>query len=206
MRTGILGGTFDPIHIGHLHAGETAFHQAGLDRVLFIPAGRPWQKEGGSVSDPKHRLEMTRLGVDGVTGLEVDDREVLRDGPTYSVDTLLSFPDEEELFLVVGADAAVGIHTWHRAPEVLERAGVLVVPRAGFDSRQVLETIPECLFLDMGILEVSGTEIRSRVRAGEPFRFLVTERVHAYITANDLYRQPSRDDMVEESSPMEESS
>lgn len=206
MRTGILGGTFDPIHIGHLHAGETALYQAGLDRVLFIPAGDPWQKEGRPVSDAKHRLEMTRLAVEGVPGFEVDDREVLRDGPTYTFDTLRSFPDDEELSLVLGADAAMGIHTWHRAPEVLERARVLVVPRAGVDSRQVLESIPDCSFLDMGILEVSGTEIRARATTGEPFRFLVTESVHRYIRAHELYQHPSGDDMVERSPQMEESS
>lgn len=149
---------------------------------------------------------MARLAVDGVAGFEVDDREVLREGPTYTVDTLLSFPDDEQLFLVLGADAAIGIHTWHRAPEVLERATVLVVPRAGVDSRQVLDTIPDCSFLDMGILEVSGTEIRARARAGEPFRFLVTEAVHTYITAGGLYQHLSGDDMVGESPQMEESS
>ncbi len=206
MRTGILGGTFDPIHIGHLHAGETALHQAQLDRVLFMPAGNPWQKAGREVSDAAHRLAMARLAVRSVEGFGVDDRELSRDGPTFTIDTLESFPDDEEIFLILGADAASGLSTWHRADDVLARATVLVVPRAGVDSTEVVDVVPGCLFLDMGVLEVSGTEIRARAAAGEPYRYLVLEAVHDYIEANGLYRQGNKADRVGIEPEAEESS
>lgn len=206
MRTGILGGTFDPIHIAHLHAGETALHQAGLDQVLFIPAGDPWQKLGRRVSTTEHRLEMVRLATVGVDGFQADDREATRDGLTYTVDTLATFPEAEELFLILGADAALHVPTWKRYREVLDRATVLVVPRAGTDSTAVAEILPDSVFLDMAILEVSGTEIRAMARTGSPFRFLVSDVVHRYIVENNLYAEAGRADMVEGPTDMEEPS
>ncbi|MCZ6630015.1 MAG: nicotinate-nucleotide adenylyltransferase [Actinobacteria bacterium] len=206
MRTGILGGTFDPIHIGHLHAGETALHQAGLDQVLFIPAGDPWQKLGRRVSATEHRLEMVRLATVGVDGFRADDREATRDGLTYTVDTLATFPEAEELFLILGADAALHVPTWKRYREVLHRATVLVVPRSGTDSDAVAEILPDSVFLDMPILEVSGSEIRAMARTGSPFRFLVSDVVHRYIVENNLYAEAGRADMVEGPTDMEEPS
>ena len=206
VRTGILGGTFDPIHIGHLHAGETALHQAGLDQVLFIPAGDPWQKLGRRVSATEHRLEMVRLATVGVDGFRADDREATRDGLTYTVDTLATFPEAEELFLILGADAALHVPTWKRYQEVLHRATVLVVPRSGTDSDAVAEILPDSVFLDMAILEVSGTEIRAMARTGSPFRFLVSDVVHRYIVENNLYAEAGRADMVEGPTDMEEPS
>ena len=167
VHTGILGGTFDPIHIAHLHAGETALYQASLDRVLFMPTGEPWQKADRRITGSEHRSAMTRLAIEGVDGFELDDREVRRDGPTYTIDTLLSFPDDEELSLILGADAALGIQTWHRWEEIMERAGLLVVPRPGTDPREVQSVVPDAVFLDMAVLEISGTEIREMVGLGE---------------------------------------
>ncbi len=206
VRTGILGGTFDPIHIGHLHAGETALHQAGLDQVLFIPAGDPWQKLGRRVSATEHRLEMVRLATVGVDGFRADDREATRDGLTYTVDTLATFPEAEELFLILGADAALHVPTWKRYREVLHRATVLVVPRSGTDSDAVAEILPDSVFLDMPILEVSGSEIRAMARTGSPFRFLVSDVVYRYIVENNLYAEAGRADMVEGPTDMEEPS
>jgi len=206
VRTGILGGTFDPIHIAHLHAGETALHQAELDQVLFIPAGDPWQKLGRRVSATKHRLEMVRLATAGVDGFRVDNSETTRDGLTYTVDTLATFPEDEELFLILGADAALRIPTWERHQEVLDRATVLVVPRPGTDSTAVADILPDPVFLDMAVLEVSGTEIRAMVRSCSPFRFLVTNEVHRYIGANNLYAEADGADMVEGPTDMEEPS
>jgi nicotinate-nucleotide adenylyltransferase len=206
VRTGILGGTFDPIHIAHLHAGETALHQAELDQVLFIPAGDPWQKLGRRVSATEHRLEMVRLATAGVDGFRADDRETTRDGLTYTVDTLATFREDEELFLILGADAALRIPTWERHQEVLDRATILVVPRPGTDSTAVADILPDPVFLDMAVLEVSGTEIRAMVRSSSPFRFLVTDEVHRYIGENNLYAEADGADMVEGPTDMEEPS
>lgn len=206
MRTGILGGTFDPIHMAHLHAGETAFYQASLDRVLFVPAGDPWQKSDRALTGAAHRLEMIRLAIAETEGFDIDDRELERAGPTYTIDTLLSFPESEDLSLILGADAALGLPTWHRWEEVVERVSVLVVPRPGTDAREVQSVLPEAVFLDMAVLEISGTEIREMAQIGEPFRFLVPLAVHDYIEALGLYAEPRGDDMVGDSSDQEEGS
>jgi nicotinate-nucleotide adenylyltransferase len=205
VRTGILGGTFDPIHIAHLHAGETALHGAALDRVLFMPAGDPWQKGDRSLTPAARRLEMTRLAIEGVDRFEVDERETRRDGPTYTIDTLHSFPPEEELFLILGADAALGLPTWHEWEAVLERAGILVVPRPGADPGLVAETVPSATMLDMAALDLSSTMIRAMAAEGRPFRFLLPPRVHEYIESTGLYTQRRSGDRVVVSNEQEES-
>lgn len=206
MRTGILGGTFDPIHIAHLHAGETALHQLSLDRVVFTPAGAPWQKAGARITPAADRLEMVRLAIGGVEGFEVDDQEIFRDGPTYTIDTLGSYPADEELFVILGADAASRLHTWRAPDRVLSRATVVVAPRPGTDSTTVSALLADAMFLDMAALEVSGTEIREMARSGVPYRFLVPEPVHDYIGTHGLYPDMSEVNSVGESTDMEESS
>jgi nicotinate-nucleotide adenylyltransferase len=193
VRTGILGGTFDPIHIAHLHAAESARHQLALDRVLIIPAREPWQKSGRSISSSVHRLNMCQAAVRGVPGLVVDDRELDRDGPTYTIETLESFPEEEELFLIVGSDAAAGLETWHRWREILDRAQLAVAPRA----ESATGDFHGAIVIEMGLLQISGTDIRARVRSGRPFRYLVTRAVHDYIVENDLYTETVEDDIVD---------
>jgi nicotinate-nucleotide adenylyltransferase len=153
-----------------------------------------------------HRLEMTRLAIAGVEGFELDDREVRRDGPTYTADTLATFPPDEELFLILGADAASRIRTWDRADQVLARATVLVLPRPGTDSTTVFEVLPDAVFLDMAVLEISGTDIRNLARDGQAFRFLVEGSVHSYIKSNGLYPDRREADRVGEAIEMEESS
>lgn len=185
MRTGILGGTFDPIHIAHLHAAECALDQLGLDRVLIMPAGDPWQKATSPITPAHHRLEMCRLATEGVDGLHVDDRELRREGATYTVDTLATFPDDEELYLVMGSDAAAGIRSWHRWEDVVGRAALVVAPRSGVPDAD--PQIAGTRHLDMGVLEVSATGVRALARGGHPFRYLVTRSVHDYIVSNHLY-------------------
>lgn len=185
VRTGILGGTFDPIHVAHLHTAECALHQAGLDRVLVIPAGDPWQKSGRDVTEGIHRLEMCRLAIEGVDGLEVDLRELDRDGPTYTVETLATFPDDEELFLILGSDSLSGIRTWQRWEEIVDRVTIIEAPRPG-TAPGVGEDLG-AIQLEMGMLEISSTDIRRRIAAGEPYRYLVTGPVYGYIEVTNLY-------------------
>lgn len=187
VRRGILGGTFDPPHMAHLVAGEAAYRQLGLDSVVFLPAGAPWQKAGLDVSAPAHRWAMTCLAVDGVGYFEPDDREVSREGWTYTADTLDTFHPDEDLVLILGADAAAGIPTWHRHPDVLARVTVAVMPRPGVDPAAVEDAIGPHAVLDTPELPISGTMIRQRRRAGLAIRFLVPEAVLAYIEAHDLY-------------------
>lgn len=195
MRTGILGGTFDPIHIAHLHAAETALF-AGLDRILFMPVGDPWQKDEREISPKEHRIQMVRLAISDIDGFELDLRETERAGPTYTIDTLLSFPDSEELFMILGADAAAGIRSWHRWEEVVDRSRVAVVPRPGTPASAVTQALPGALRLEMAALDISSTMIRAMAREGRPFRFLVPEGVVDYVAANNLYAQPETGDMV----------
>jgi nicotinate-nucleotide adenylyltransferase len=187
VRTGILGGTFDPIHVAHLHTAECALHQAGLDRVLIVPAGDPWQKSGRDVTPGKHRLEMCRLAIAMADGLEVDLRELDRDGPTYTIETLGTFPEDEELFLILGSDSLASIETWHRWQEVLERVTLVEAPRASI-ATDVGDRLG-ALRLDMGPLAISSTDIRRRIAAGKPYRYLVTDPVYGYIEATNLYAE-----------------
>ena len=186
----IFGGTFDPLHFAHLAAGETAHDQLDVDTVCFIPAGRPWQKAGTDVSGAHHRLRMTELAVEGIEYFTVDDREVHRDGWTVTIDTVESF-DEDRIVLIVGADAARGIPTWHRSNELLDRVQIAVVPRPGIERLDVESAVQrEIAWLDMPPIDLSGTMLRRHVSEGRSIRFLVPERVLAYVTDHNLYRKP----------------
>lgn len=189
VRIGLLGGTFDPPHLAHLHMGEAAFRQLGLEFVVFMPAGAPWQKAGHRKSEAGHRWEMTRLAVAGIDYFVADDREVHRDGWTYTADTLGTFADGVDITLILGADAALNLPTWERAEEVLDRVELAVAPRPGTEVRPVeREAGGRLTWLDMAPLALSGTLVRSRVADGKPTRFLVPDPVWRYFTDQDLYR------------------
>lgn len=188
VRRGILGGTFDPPHVAHLVAGEVAYRELGLDVVTFVPAGAPWQKAQRRVSDAEHRWEMTCRAVRGVPYFEADERELGRAGWTYTADTLSEFSDDEELVLILGADAASGIRTWQRWEYVLERAHVAVAPRPGVARQRVEEAVKvPFTWLDMPSLSLSGTLIRTRVRGGKTIRFMVPEAVWRYVEDQRIY-------------------
>lgn len=187
VRSGLLGGTFDPPHIAHLLAGEVAYRQLGLDRVIYLPAGSPWQKADRKVSPAEHRWRMTEIATAGVSYFVPDDREVHRDGLTYTVDTLGTFDRSEEIVLILGADAARGLPTWERAEDVLERVRVAVLPRPGTERSEVESAIGAATWLDMPALPVSGTMIRERFTAGTGVRFLVPDAVYEYMIDSRLY-------------------
>ncbi|HZJ48978.1 MAG TPA: nicotinate-nucleotide adenylyltransferase [Acidimicrobiia bacterium] len=188
MRRGLLGGTFDPPHLAHLVAGEVAYRDLALDVVTFIPAGYPWQKADGRVTSPEDRWQMTSLAVEGVSYFEADDREVRRGGWTFTFDTLAEYPEEEELILILGSDAAKGITTWHRWEEVLDRADLAVAPRPGSSREDVEQAVPRPFtWLDMPTLDVSGTMLRDRAGSGLSIRFMVRENVWQYIGRQGLY-------------------
>jgi nicotinate-nucleotide adenylyltransferase len=188
VRTGILGGTFDPIHIAHLHTAESALHQLRLDRLLIVPAGDPWQKSGRDVTPGKHRLELCRRATAQADRIEVDTRELERDGPTYTVETLATFPDDEELFLILGSDSLARIETWNSWQEVVDRVTLVEAPRPG--TPRGAGAAHGAVLLEMGLLDVSSTDIRARIAAGGPYRYLVTEPVYHYIEAASPYAEP----------------
>ena len=168
-------------------AGEAARNLLELDVVTFITAGDPYQKAGNPISDKVHRWEITRRGISGVDYFESDDREVLRDGPSYMVDTLTSFPDDDQIFLILGADAAAGLPTWHRREEVVDRATVAVISRPGVAEEEVAATGVPYLWLDTPGIPISSTMLRARVAAGRSLRFFVPESVWDYIQEQGLY-------------------
>lgn len=168
-------------------AGEAARNLLELDVVTFITAGDPYQKAGDPISSRHHRWEMTKLGIDGVEYFEADDREVTRDGPSYMVDTLATFPDDAEIYLILGADAAAGLPTWHRWEQVVERATVAVISRPGVAEEEVAATGVPYLWLDTPGIPISSTMLRARVAAGRSLRFFVPELVWEYVQREGLY-------------------
>ena len=190
-RIGLFGGTFDPPHLGHLGAALAARDQLQLDMVLFVVANDPWQKTGAGleVTIAKHRLEMTELVVSEFEGLEVDDSEIRRGGPTYTSVTLKEmkalFP-EAELFLLVGGDVARELNTWKDSDYIQENAVMVVVDRPGYDGA----TPPSGWNFERVVAEtpdVAGTEIRLLSSEGAEVRTMVSEAVKSYIDQHGLY-------------------
>jgi nicotinate-nucleotide adenylyltransferase len=184
---GILGGTFDPPHIGHLAVANAALEQLDVEVVRLIPAGDPWQKRDEQVTDARHRLAMTRLAASEDPRFVVDDLEIRRSGPSYMVDTI------EQLggpcTLILGADAARNLLTWHRAATLLEMVEVAVVPRPGVGFSDVCDALGRPVIeLSMPTIDLSGTQIRSHISRGHSPRFLVPDAVCDYIASNGLYR------------------
>lgn len=186
MRRAIIGGTFDPPHIAHLVAAETAFHQLDLGEVRFVPAGSPWQKADRDVTAAMHRWEMTRRAVQGVDYFAADDIEVRRSGWSFTIDTLNALPFED-IVLILGADAAANLPSWQSYEQVRALATIAVAPRPGTDRDHVERVLPDAIWLDMPLLDLSGTDVRERAKAGRSIRFLVREPVHDYIEEHDLY-------------------
>jgi nicotinate-nucleotide adenylyltransferase len=188
MTVAILGGTFDPPHVGHLVAGEAALQLPGCERVLFVPAGDPYRKAPGpgerGPTSTRHRVEMTRLAVIDNPGFAVDQREVERTGPTYTVDTLIGLAAQgvERPYLILGADALADMPQWHEPGRIEAMARIVIAPRPGYE-------VADCPYvvLDMPPLAVSSTDIRRRVAAGRSVRYLVPPPVAAYIREHGLY-------------------
>jgi len=196
VRVGILGGTFNPPHLGHLVCAQEAYLQLGLDRVMLIPARIPPHKPVEDEPGPEHRLELCRLAVEGDERFSVSDLETFRPGPSFTVDTLQELhatePDNE-LFLIVGGDVAAGLPLWNEPERVLELARLAVAKRRGTPRSRVDQALAglrggqRAEFFRMPRIGISSTLLRRRVRAGEPIRYLVPDAVERYIGAQRLY-------------------
>jgi len=210
---GILGGTFDPIHFGHLRLAEMATDALSLGHVRFIPAGQPYHR-GNSVASAEHRVAMTALAIVDNPHFVLDTREVERDGPSYTVDTLTELRAElgfaQPIVVLLGTDAFSRITGWHRYQELFSLAHIAILTRAGMapdwlnavdaelrkelkarittEERLLQETSAGGIIsIPMTPLEISSTEIRNRLRAGKSVRYLLPAPVLDYIESHDLY-------------------
>jgi len=199
--TGILGGTFDPIHHGHLAIAEEARETLGMERVLLIPAAGPPHKATRSVTSPSHRLAMAELAIAGNPALAVSAIEVDRGGASYTVETLeaLAADGIADPWLILSAEALAGFPTWRRPDRILELCRLAVVPRGGhetLDLTWVREHFPgreeRVTFIPGPLLPISGSVVRRRAAIGRSVRYLVPEAVALYIADHGLYLETVR--------------
>jgi nicotinate-nucleotide adenylyltransferase len=198
VHVGVLGGTFDPIHYGHLAAAEGAAHVLGLDRVLFMPNRQPPHKTGRSVTPPEHRSAMVRLAIAGNPRFEYSSLELDREGPSYTIDTVRAlqarYPDWRLCFLA-GMDSLVELTAWREYRALLQSVEMVFFSRPGYSAAQrdaALEALGTELAARVQVLElpgvaVSGTELRRRATDGYPLRYLVPDAVAQYLTERQLY-------------------
>lgn len=205
MRIGVFGGSFDPVHYGHLIAAECAREQAGLDRVVFVPAATPPHKPGRILATPEARLEMLRLAIGGHDAFTVSTVELDRGGTSYTVDTLASLAAEhpaDALVLVLGPDALGGFHAWREPGRIAELAEIVPIERERLDDvpaaaaaghlARVLGPERLATILDrrvrMPAVDIRATDLRAAVAAGRSIRYRTPRSVERYIVTHDLYR------------------
>jgi len=202
VRLGIMGGTFDPIHFGHLVTAEEALVQFNLDRVLFMPTGHPALKSKQRVTPPEDRYLMTVVATATNPDFDVSRMEVDRPGLTFTIDTLLALRDtygpSTELFFITGADAVWEIVGWKDAEKVADLATFIAATRPGYDlaaargEHEARATGFRIEYIEVPALAISSTDLRERVAAGRAIRYLTPESVVAYIAKRGLYREAGR--------------
>ncbi|MDD5748385.1 MAG: nicotinate-nucleotide adenylyltransferase [Actinomycetota bacterium] len=202
MRLGILGGTFDPVHNGHLFIADEAKSRLGLEKVVFVLSARPPHKEGRANASIGHRLEMLELAVAENNHFEISRLELEREGPSYTADTideiLRNSDSRDEPFLIVGADEGLEIATWKSPETILDKCFLVVAKREGYGLENLREVLPEKTsggnpsiekvhVMETITLDISSSEIRARAKSGRPFRYLVPEPVWKYIIEKEVY-------------------
>lgn len=189
-RIGVMGGTFDPIHHGHLVAASEVQSVFGLDQVIFVPTGRPWQKSGKDISDPEHRYLMTVVATAANPRFTVSRVDIDRPGQTYTIDTLrdlrAQYPDDD-LFFITGADALTNILTWKDYSDIFDLAHFVGVTRPGHDI--TTDGLPPSgvTLIEVPAMAISSTDCRTRVKRGVPVWYLVPDGVVQYINKYKLY-------------------
>jgi nicotinate-nucleotide adenylyltransferase len=201
VNIGVLGGTFDPIHIGHLVVAEEARTKLGLSEVLFVPAGQPWLKQDRDITPAAHRVEMVRRAIADNPQFKLCTLEVDRPGPSYTVDTLTMLQKQlgskASLFFILGRDTLAELPLWKEPQEVMQLCKLVVPPRIGSrDLRHLGKAIPglldKVIQLDMPVIGISSSEIRQRLAQRLPIRYLVPPGVEEYITEQRIYPVSAR--------------
>ncbi|MFB9235895.1 nicotinate-nucleotide adenylyltransferase [Plantactinospora siamensis] len=193
-RVGVMGGTFDPIHNGHLVAASEVADRFGLDEVVFVPTGQPWQKADEVVTSAEDRYLMTVIATASNPGFHVSRVDVDRSGPTYTVDTLRDIRSEfgrkAQLFFITGADALEKILSWKDAEQMFELAHFIGVTRPGFELSAAHLPEDAVSLVQVPAMAISSTDCRRRVAAGKPIWYLVPDGVVQYIAKRRLYQRP----------------
>jgi nicotinate-nucleotide adenylyltransferase len=196
-----MGGTFDPIHYGHLVAAESARTELSLDRVIFIPAGNPPHKQAQFITDSEHRYLMSVLATSSNPHFEVSRIELDKDEVTYTVDTIRALNDiygkDSDLYFITGADAVLELTTWYKLKELMALCRFIAVTRPGFDKSELEQKIGEIsskyngeiICIEVPLLAISSTDIRDRVRCGKPIKYLLPESIEEYIEKKGLYKE-----------------
>lgn len=198
MNVGILGGTFDPVHNGHLIIAEVARERLNFSEVLFIPAGQPWLKVEQSITPARHRLQMLRLALDDRPYFRISEMEIERSGPTYTVDTINALKErlntEDELFFILGQDTLMQLPQWHEAQNLIRLCYLVAAPRPGVkqpDLKALETALPgitqRVMLMKEPLVAISATDIRERAARGLSVRHLVPEAVNQYIKEHRLY-------------------
>lgn len=190
MKIGILGGTFNPIHIGHLILAEEAREKLGLDKVIFVPAYLPPHKDNSDIIDAKVRLSMARLAINGNEYFSVSEVEIKRNGRSFTIETIKEFKriypgPEHDLYFIIGSDLLKYLDDWKDLSEIISLVKFIAATRPGYP----LEKIPAYIkTMEIRAVDVSAFEIRRRIKENKSFRYLVPESVFKYIIKNKLYR------------------
>jgi nicotinate-nucleotide adenylyltransferase len=196
-RIGVMGGTFDPIHHGHLVAASEVGHFYSLDEVIFVPTGQPWQKEGRRVSASEDRYLMTVIATASNPRFSVSRVDIDRPGPTYTIDTLRDLRATRgpgaEFFFITGADALAQMMTWQDADELFKLAHFVGCTRPGHRLSGVGLPDDRVSLVEIPALAISSTNCRQRVEAGQPIWYLVPDGIVQYISKRSLYRKPDND-------------
>jgi len=196
LRIGVLGGTFDPAHYGHLVLAEQAREQLALQRVVWVPAGDPWRKAGTAITAAEHRLAMLRLAIEGNEAFEVSTAEIERPGPSYTVETLTALHEDaplHELVFLLGADALSDLPHWHEAPRIPQLALLGATARGGeITTKAALDALlpglgERVVWFEMPRIDISATDVRRRASEGRSTRYLVPPAVESYIREHKLY-------------------
>lgn len=191
MRIAVMGGTFDPIHFGHLLAASEAADQMRLDEVLFVPTGQSWQKTDRPVTSSDHRVAMTALAIEGDDRFTLSLMEVKRSGPSYTIDTVNEIKRAQphaDIFVIAGADAVRGISTWHQSQALIDEVHFIVMARAGHTITHEEIPVKHSTVVHMPQVEISSSDIRARVAASRPIQYLVPDSVASYISQHQLYQ------------------
>ena len=188
MRIGLLGGTFNPIHVGHLILAEEAREKLGLDKVIFVPAFLPPHKDNSDIAKASDRLTMVKLAIAGNRNLLASDIEIKRDGRSYTIDTIREFKTkypEDELYFIIGSDLLKYLDEWKDLGDIIKMVKFIVATRPGYP----LEKIPSYIkTMEIRAVDISAFEIRGKIKEDKSFRYLIPERVFNYINKKRLYK------------------